>query len=132
MVSVNPPPHIPLPAAFRNDSELRSYFLAVERILFQLWTRSGGGADGISSLDDRVTITEAEVDALFVSRKAEINTIERLLKETREEIKTMRKRTDLSRQLESLETRLIAVEKKTNLDDIRRSIDELKILQLAS
>jgi len=58
MAAVNPPPHIKLPKKLAQDPELRAYFQNRDFVQFQLWQRSGGGADlvedaiGCSSSDE--------------------------------------------------------------------------------
>jgi hypothetical protein len=48
MAKVNPPPAIRIPQKINQDPELRAYFEQIGTILFQLWTRTGGGNDNIS------------------------------------------------------------------------------------
>jgi len=62
MSLVNPPPALRLPESLRQNNEVRIYFEQINRILFQLWTRTGGGNDNISDLgidagvaDDKAT-----------------------------------------------------------------------------
>lgn len=56
VVKVNPPPHVPIPDEFQKNPRLRAYFQAVDRILFQLYNRSGGGSDGIEdTLDESLS-----------------------------------------------------------------------------
>lgn len=56
MAKVNPPPQIRRPKKITADKELRPYFERLEWLLFQLWTRSGGGEDAVE---------DAQVDELF-------------------------------------------------------------------
>lgn len=50
-VNVNPPPQLRIPDAFLKDKSVRSFFEQQQRILFQLWTRTGGREDLISNLE---------------------------------------------------------------------------------
>lgn len=55
-VKVNPPPQIKLPKSFNKDPEVREYFRRFDRMILQLWKRTGGGEDFISeSRDDSTT-----------------------------------------------------------------------------
>lgn len=53
MVDVNQPPPLKLPQAFYTDAEVRAYMQQVGQILWQLWRRTGGSSDGISSTQNR-------------------------------------------------------------------------------
>lgn len=46
---VNPPPQLKLPRAFQKDSEIEKFFISQNRILFQLWTRTGGSTDAVAA-----------------------------------------------------------------------------------
>jgi hypothetical protein len=61
MAKVNPPPQIRRPQKITGDRELRPYFERLEWLLFQLWTRTGGGDD---SVDDTVN-NQVDTDGLF-------------------------------------------------------------------
>ena len=61
MVKVNPPPHTPLPEQLKQDPRMRAWAQAVDRILFQLYNRSGGGADNISQLVIDLDAAEAAI-----------------------------------------------------------------------
>jgi hypothetical protein len=58
MSNVNPPPYIKMPDKFFSDRDLRRYFEGLEFIIFQLWKRTGGGSDAVSS-----AITTASLSA---------------------------------------------------------------------
>jgi len=51
MAAVNPPPNLRLPRDFVSDKDKRDYFQQLEFIIFQLWTRTGGGSDKIEAID---------------------------------------------------------------------------------
>lgn len=48
MSKVNPPPALRIPQKINQDPDLRAYFEQIGTILFQLWTRTGGGNDDIA------------------------------------------------------------------------------------
>ncbi|MBL4664323.1 MAG: hypothetical protein JKY22_12400 [Flavobacteriaceae bacterium] len=52
MTNVNPPPQIKLPSAFAKDSEINTYFRHLNRMLLQLWTRTGGASDIIGDAEN--------------------------------------------------------------------------------
>ena len=54
MSKVNPPPQINMPPQFKDDSTLRAYFEERDRVLLQLWFRSGGATDLIQQSSDPV------------------------------------------------------------------------------
>jgi hypothetical protein len=47
---VNPPPQLKLPKRFLTDPETRAYFEQQQRIMYQLWRRTGGADDTIGDL----------------------------------------------------------------------------------
>jgi len=47
-VLVNPPPLIRIPDQFFNDPETRFFFEQQQKILFQLWNRTGGSNDSVA------------------------------------------------------------------------------------
>lgn len=49
-IKVNPPPQIRLPAAFAKDKGISTYFRHLDRMLLQLWTRTGGGNDLVDEI----------------------------------------------------------------------------------
>lgn len=49
---VNPPPQLKLPKRFLTDPEVRGFFEQQQRILYQLWRRTGGPEDTIGDLVD--------------------------------------------------------------------------------
>lgn len=56
MTQVNPPPNLRLPKKLAQDRDSREYFEKLQFILFQLWTRTGGGTDLIEeSITDNIT-----------------------------------------------------------------------------
>lgn len=48
MSRVNPPPALRLPLSLAQNQEARVYFEQINKILFQLWTRTGGGNDDVA------------------------------------------------------------------------------------
>lgn len=52
MVAVNPPLLNKIPQKLLDDPELGPYFLAREEWEFKMWTRTGGGDDAISSVEN--------------------------------------------------------------------------------
>lgn len=81
MAKVNPPPALRIPAKFNDDQELRAYFQQIGTILFQLWTRTGGGND---------TVTDNSVDAGAADNKATqaINLLNQYIQETGVDLST--------------------------------------------
>ena len=75
MVKVNPPPHVPTPESIKRDKGLLAWSQAIDRILFQLWNRSGGGEDLNSTLQAQITALQALHDYTLygVSRTTEGN-----------------------------------------------------------
>lgn len=59
MSKVNPPPVLRIPQEILNNQNTRSYFEQINKILFQLWMRTGGGSDAISE----ITITSGDSDS---------------------------------------------------------------------
>ena len=69
--NVNPPPQIRLPKAFQQDNEIQTYFRHIDRVMLQLWKRTGGADDlideaaqNITSSSSRVSRNAAKIDAL--------------------------------------------------------------------
>lgn len=54
-VSVNPPPQPKRPRAFQGDRDIKFYFDNIEKILLQLWKRTGGSGDLIGDTEDETT-----------------------------------------------------------------------------
>lgn len=52
-INVNPPPQIVLPKVFKEDLAVVDFFEQQNRMLLQLWTRTGGATDSISDLDNK-------------------------------------------------------------------------------
>ena len=52
MIKVNPPPQIKLPEALAKDKATVTYFRHLDRMLLQLWRRTGGVDDYISESED--------------------------------------------------------------------------------
>lgn len=80
MSLVNPPPALRLPEFLRQNNEARIYFEQINRILFQLWTRTGGGNDDILDLLYDQSAIEGEINEALgqienVSRVASINAL---------------------------------------------------------
>lgn len=58
-IQVNPPPQLKLPEALAKDKEAATYFRHLDRMLLQLWKRTGGGVDLLDDLINDVNpITE--------------------------------------------------------------------------
>ena len=47
-VKVNPPPQLRIPDSFLTDPDIRSFFEQQQKIIFQLWNRTGGANDAIA------------------------------------------------------------------------------------
>lgn len=66
MIKVNPPPQLVLPESFKNDIGVVNYFAELDRVLLQLWTRTGGATDAIAELGgDSQTGFNAMTQELF-------------------------------------------------------------------
>lgn len=52
MTRVNPPPQLPFPDQFRIDHNTEAYVKYLERVIFQLWERTGGAVDIIADVDE--------------------------------------------------------------------------------
>lgn len=66
MISVNPPPQIKLPDALAKDKATVTYFRHLDRMLLQLWKRTGGGSDYI---DDIVSDVNPIMDLSAINNK---------------------------------------------------------------
>lgn len=80
MSRVNPPPALRLPPSLAQNQEARVYFEQINKILFQLWARTGGGNDDINDLLNDQSAIEGEVNEALgqienVSRVASINAL---------------------------------------------------------
>lgn len=64
MATVNPPPILRKPREFQSNKDVRFYLDSLERIIFQLWTRLGGGTDLIAEVDQDALNTLAGLNAL--------------------------------------------------------------------
>ena len=53
---VNPPPQIVLPEAFKNDPMVANYFEERDRVLLQLWQRTGGASDAVNEANTNFNI----------------------------------------------------------------------------
>ena len=60
-VDVNPPPQLRIPEQFLKDPEIRDFFERQQKILFQLWNRTGGSSDAISDTEEGLTSTGSRV-----------------------------------------------------------------------
>tara|TARA_Y100000310_G_scaffold342527_1_gene446161 strand:- start:9450 stop:9911 length:462 start_codon:yes stop_codon:yes gene_type:complete len=49
--AVNPPPQLRMPQGWQNDPNIRPFVSNMLTVLRQLWTRTGGGEDGFTSLN---------------------------------------------------------------------------------
>lgn len=70
-VNVNPPPQIRLPPELAKDKDTRVFFQQLDRMLLQLWKRTGGADDLIdeseqilTSTGSRVSRNAAKIDSL--------------------------------------------------------------------
>lgn len=64
MAKANPPPFIKIPQQFLADREVRKYFQNKDFILFQLWKKTGGGADLVAESNQFVTTNQAELNKI--------------------------------------------------------------------
>lgn len=67
MTNVNPPPRLRPPKALSRDAESLAWFEQVNTILFQLWTKTGGGNDVIIDDGERITELENQIGENFNS-----------------------------------------------------------------
>lgn len=70
---VNPPPQLRIPDKFFNDPELRSFYEQQQRIIWQLWLRTGGSTDLIEAAEESLTSTGSRV----ARNAAKINALEK-------------------------------------------------------
>jgi hypothetical protein len=73
-VNVNPPPQLRIPDKFFNDPEIRSFYEQQQRIIFQLWIRTGGSSDSVASTEEELTSTGSRV----ARNAARLNAIEKV------------------------------------------------------
>jgi len=71
-ISVNPPPQLRIPETFRKDKVIRKFFEQQNRILFQLWNRTGGSNDAIEDSQQNITSSSSRVSR----NAARINSLE--------------------------------------------------------
>lgn len=62
MVDVSPPPQEDIPAKFAFDPDVNQFFIYIQRALFDLWQRTGGGDDFLSVLQDLAFSNGIELD----------------------------------------------------------------------
>jgi hypothetical protein len=67
VATVNPPPRLRPPKALIKDAESLAWFEQVNTILFQLYTRTGGGEDVVNLDSDRITELENQIGEDFNS-----------------------------------------------------------------
>lgn len=67
------PPHMKAPPKLINDPELRGYFNAVDYFLYQIWLRTGGGADFIDESRGAIVVSTSQS-----SNYTQVNTNERV------------------------------------------------------
>jgi len=60
-VKVNPPPQLRIPDSFLTDPDIRSFFEQQQKIIFQLWNRTGGSDDLIDESEQTLTSTSSRV-----------------------------------------------------------------------
>jgi len=58
---VNPPPALRIPDQFFTDPDTRAFFEQQREILFQLWNRTGGSEDSVSSTEEELTSSNSRV-----------------------------------------------------------------------
>lgn len=94
MAKVNPPPALRIPQKVNQDPELRAYFEQIGTILFQLWSRTGGGNDNVA---------DNGIDAGVADNKATqaINLLNQYIQETGVDLATTEARA--TQALQSLE-----------------------------
>ena len=51
-INVNPPPTMKIPKQWQNDPEISAYYKNFDRMMLQLWLRTGGANDSISDVED--------------------------------------------------------------------------------
>jgi len=73
-INVNPPPQIRIPKKFFEDKELREFFEQYQKILFQLWNRTGGSSDSVASTEEELTSAGSRV----ARNAARLNALEKV------------------------------------------------------
>jgi hypothetical protein len=71
-IEVNPPPQIKLPRQLAQDRESSTYFRLLDRMLLQLWRRTGGKTDAINDSEQAITASSNRVSR----NAARINALE--------------------------------------------------------
>ena len=72
MATVNPPPALRKPSDWQKNPEIRAYIDAMERIIFQLYQRTGGSTDIINNISSSETF-ETSVTAGEAQERADDN-----------------------------------------------------------
>ena len=72
MTQVNPPPHQRIPPQFLKDPATRGFFERLNFNTFQLWKRTGGGADEIENSKQNITSASSRTSR----NAARINSLE--------------------------------------------------------
>jgi len=63
-IDANPPPQARLPEKLFNDEELRPYFDTLQKDLYRLWLRSGGGTDQVGNIGNELGVINDRLDAI--------------------------------------------------------------------
>ena len=51
-VRVNPPPSMKIPRQWQNDPEIVAYYKNFDRMMLQLWLRTGGATDAVANANE--------------------------------------------------------------------------------
>ena len=87
-ISVGPPPQLRLPNRYKQDKELRDFYIQLDRRLLELWRRTGGGEDLISDADNQAFDIDSQILAQVDELKRSFEFENNLLKAQIEELKT--------------------------------------------
>lgn len=82
---VNPPPQLRIPDSLAGDRETFGYFRQLNQILFQLWVRTGGSDDAITSIENEEIfdpgIQTSNADELIEDLEIDISMIKGMVDE---------------------------------------------------
>ena len=62
MAQANPPPHLQIPLAFKNNPEVLRFFEKQQFIIYQLWSKIGGPEDSIEEAFARIDNNELNIE----------------------------------------------------------------------
>ena len=67
-VNVNPPPSIKIPREWQKSPEIVAYYKNFDRMMLQLWERTGGPTDSISDLKNKTADSFSSISQNLLKR----------------------------------------------------------------